>query len=83
MVCQPLVLPVRASSAAPVNLCFCIIRGVRHDSLKRTRFRNPPDFKWISGFHLDFTWISGFHEDFTWISGFHVFFWISRLVTCF
>ena len=53
-------------------------RGVRHGSLKRTRFRNPPDFKWISGFHLDFIWISGFHVDFWISSGFQVYFWISR-----
>ena len=58
-------------------------RGVRHGAVRRTRFRNPVDFRWISGFQfgfLDFKvdfwiskWISGFQSgflDFKWISGF-------------
>ena len=47
------------------------LRGVRHSASRRTRFRNPLDFTWISDFRLDF-WISrGFLD-------FKVDFWISR-----
>ena len=49
-----------------------VTRGVRHGLSWRTRFRNPPDFTWISDFRLDF-WISCGFLDFNmdlWISGF-------------
>ena len=58
--------------------------------LRRTRFRNPLDFTWISDFRVDFGFQSGFLDfrvDFwisQWISGFHsgfldfsLDFWIS------
>ena len=59
---------------------------VRHGASRRTRFRNPLDFTWISDFRLDF-WISRGFLDFKdkvdfWISrgflDFKVDFWISR-----
>ena len=69
-------------------MCYRL-RGVRHGASRRTRFRNPLDFKWISDFRMDF-WISGFQSGFLdfrldfwisqWISGFHsgfLDFWIS------
>ena len=34
--------------------------GVRHGAPRRTRFRNPLDFTWISDFRVD----SGFHSGF-------------------
>ena len=40
-------------------------RGVRHGAPRRTRFRNPLDFTWISDLRMDF-WIS------KWISGFQI-----------
>ena len=48
-------------------------RGVRHGTPRRTRFRNPLDFTWISDFRMDFwisDWISAFHSGFLdfWIS---------------
>ena len=52
-------------------------RGVRHGALRRTRFRNPMDFTWISDFRMDFwisKWISGFQSGFL---DFKVDFWIS------
>ena len=59
---------------------FCShMRGVRHGASRRTRFRNPLDFKWISDFRMDF-WIS------KWISGFLDFkvdFWISKRISGF
>ena len=51
-------------------------RGVRHGTFRRTRFRNPLNFTWISDFRLDF-WIS------KWISGFHVDFRISKWISTF
>ena len=52
------------------ELCLYITRFVRHGASRRTRFRNPLDFTWISDFRLDF-WISrGFLD-------FKVDFWIS------
>ena len=69
-------------------------RGVRHGASRRTRFRNPLDFKWISDFRMDFwisKWISDFRMDFwisKWISGFQsgfldfkVDFWISKRIS--
>ena len=69
-------------------------RGVRHGASRRTRFRNPLDFKWISDFRMDFwisKWISGFQSGFLdfkvdfWIqSGFLDFkadFWISKWIS--
>ena len=53
-----------------------LLRGVRHGAPRRTRFRNPLDFTWISDFRMDFRiskWISGFQSgflDFKLISGF-------------
>ena len=59
-----------------------MMRGVRHGASRRTRFRNPLDFTWISDFRLDFWisrgfpdfkvdfWISNGFLDFKWISGF-------------
>ena len=71
-------------------------RGVRHGASRRTRFRNPLDFKWISDFRMDFwisKWISDFKMDFwisKWISGFQsgfldfkVDFWISKWISGF
>ena len=71
------------------------VRGVRHGASRRTRFRNPLDFKWISDFRMDF-WISGFQSGFLdfwiskWISGFQsgfldfkVDFWISKWISGF
>ena len=71
------------------------MRGVRHGASRRTRFRNPLDFKWISDFRMDF-WISGFQSGFLdfwiskWISGFQsgfldfkVDFWISKWISGF
>ena len=71
-------------------------RGVRHGAPRRTRFRNPLDFTWISDFRMDFwisKWISGFQVDFwisKWISGFQsgfldfkVDFWISKWISGF
>ena len=63
------------SSTSKGNFCtllFCGIeilaeRGVRHGASRRTRFRNPLDFKWISDFRMDFwisKWISGFQSGF-------------------
>ena len=49
-------------------------RGVHHSVSRRTRFRNPLDFKWISDFRMDF-WIS------KWISGFQSGFWISKWIS--
>ena len=56
---------------------------------RRTRFRNPLDFTWISDFRLDF-WISRGFLDFKvdfwiskWISGFHVDFRISKWISTF
>ena len=48
-------------------------RGVRHGASRRTRFRNPLHFTWIS----DSDWIS------KWISGFHVDFWILKWISTF
>ena len=62
------------------------ISRVRHGASRRTRFRNPLDFTWISrGFRIS-DWISGFHVDFwisKWISGFHVDFRISKWISTF
>ena len=74
-------------------------RGVRHGAVRRTRFRNPVDFRWISGFQFGFLdfwiskWISGFQSGFLdfkvdfwiskWISGFQVDFWISKWISGF
>ena len=79
--------------------CMCLHRGVHHGASRRTRFRNPLDFKWISDFRMDFwisKWISGFLDfkvDFwisKWISGFQsgfldfkVDFWISKRISGF
>ena len=67
-----------------VNTFMTFERGVRHGASRRTRFRNPLDFTWISDFRLDF-WISRGFLDFKvdfWISrgflDFKVDFWISR-----
>ena len=76
-----------------------MVRGVHHGASRRTRFRNPLDFKWISDFRMDFwisKWISGFLDfkvDFwisKWISGFQsgfldfkVDFWISKWISGF
>ena len=64
-------------------------RGVRHGASRRTRFRNPLDFTWISDFRLDF-WISSGFLDFKvdfwiskWISGLHVDFRISKWISTF
>ena len=54
-------------------------RGVRHGASRRTRFRNPLDFKWISDFRMDF-WISGFQSGFL---DFKVDFWISKWISGF
>ena len=54
-------------------------RGVRHGASRRTRFRNPLDFKWISDFRMDF-WISGFQSGFL---DFKVDFWISKRISGF
>ena len=35
-------------------------RGVRHGASRRTRFRNPMDFTWISDFRLNFCISRGF-----------------------
>ena len=71
-------------------------RGVRHGAPRRTRFRNPLDFTWISDFRMDFwisKWISGFQSGFLdfkvdfWISSgfldFKVDFWISKWISGF
>ena len=71
-------------------------RGVRHGASRRTRFRNPLDFKWISDFRMDFGFQNGFLDfkvDFwisKWISGFQsgfldfkVDFWISKRISGF
>ena len=72
------------------------MRGVRHGASRRTRFRNPLDFKWISDFRMDF-WNSGFQSGFLdfkvdfciskWISrgisGFQANFWISKRISGF
>ena len=56
-------------------------RGVRHGAVRRTRFGNPVDFRWISGFQFGFLdfwiskWISGFQSGFL---DFKVDFWISK-----
>ena len=64
-------------------------RGVRHGASRRTRFRNPLDFKWISDFRMDF-WISSGFRISEWISGFQsgfldfkVDFWISKWISGF
>ena len=71
------------------NSVVCIYRGVRHGASRRTRFRNPLDFTWISDFRLDF-WISRGFLDFKvdfWISrgflDFKVDFWISKWISGF
>ena len=77
-------------------LIVMLNRGVRHGAPRRTRFRNPLDFTWISDFRMDFwisKWISGFQVDFwisKWISGFRsgfldfkVDFWISKWISGF
>ena len=47
-------------SVQHVGLSIEIDRGVRHGAVRRTRFRNPVDFRWISGFQFGFLdfWIS-------------------------
>ena len=77
-----------------LSFFFCLFlvlddRGVRHGASRRTRFRNPLDFTWISDFRLDF-WISRGFLDFKvdfwiskWISGFHVDFRISKWISTF
>ena len=57
-----------------------ISRGVRHGASRRTRFRNPLDFKWISDFRMDF-WISKWTS--RGISGFQANFWISKRISGF
>ena len=51
-------------------------RGVRHGASRRTRFRNPLDFKWISDFRMDFGFQNGFLD-------FKVDFWISKWISGF
>ena len=65
----------------------CTNRGVRHGAPRRTRFRNPLDFTWISDFRMDFwisKWISGFFKRISGFqSGFLDFkadFWISKRI---
>ena len=55
-------------------------RGVRHGASRRTRFRNPLDFTWISDFRLDFCISRGFLD--VWISGFQLDFLDFRLDFC-
>ena len=54
----------------------CPHRGVRHGASRRTRFRNPLDFKWISDFRMDFGFQNGFLD-------FKVDFWISKWISGF
>ena len=62
-----------------------VSRGPPRRASRRTRFRNPLDFKWISDFRMDFwisKWISGFQSGFQ--SGFLDFkadFWISKWIS--
>ena len=51
-------------------------RGVRHGASRRTRFRNPLDFTWISDFRLDSCISRGFLD-------FKVDFWISKRISGF
>ena len=79
-----------------LHISIAYFRGVRHGAPRRTRFRNPLDFTWISDFRMDFwisKWISGFQSGFLdfkvdfwiskWISGFQADFWISNRISGF
>ena len=56
------------------RFCTSVSRGVRHGASRRTRFRNPLDFTWISDFRLDSCISRGFLDFWIsqWISGFQI-----------
>ena len=68
--------PAHSKITLTYSLTWQTDRGVRHGASRRTRFRNPLDFTWISDFRLDFCISHGFLD-------FKVDFWISKWISGF